>query len=71
MIVLYARVSAAEQITEPQLTQAAQAGFKVDTVMADDGVSGVSTRLAERPGLFDMRMQRLTPHARNLNPAMN
>lgn len=23
------------------------------------------------PRLFDMRMQRLTPHARNLNPAMN
>jgi putative DNA-invertase from lambdoid prophage Rac len=57
MIVLYARVSTVEQTTEHQLTQAAQAGFKIDTVVADDGVSGVSTRLAERPEgrrLFDM-----------------
>jgi putative DNA-invertase from lambdoid prophage Rac len=57
MIVLYARVSTAEQTTEHQLTQAAQAGFKIDRVVADDGVSGVSTRLAERPEgrrLFDM-----------------
>jgi putative DNA-invertase from lambdoid prophage Rac len=57
MIVLYARVSTVEQTTEHQLTQAAQAGFKIDTVVADDGVSGVSIRLAERPEgrrLFDM-----------------
>jgi putative DNA-invertase from lambdoid prophage Rac len=57
MIVLYARVSTVEQTTEHQLTQARQAGFKIDTVIADDGVSGVSTRLAERPEgrrLFDM-----------------
>jgi putative DNA-invertase from lambdoid prophage Rac len=57
MIVLYARVSTVEQTTEHQLTQAAQAGFKIDTVVADDGVSGVSTRLAERPEgrrLYDM-----------------
>ena len=57
MIVLYARVSTVEQTTEHQFTQAAQAGFKIDTVIADDGVSGVSTRLAERPEgrrLFDM-----------------
>jgi putative DNA-invertase from lambdoid prophage Rac len=57
MIVLYARVSTVEQTTEHQLTQAAQAGFKIDSVVADDGVSGVSTRLAERPEgrrLFDM-----------------
>jgi putative DNA-invertase from lambdoid prophage Rac len=57
MIVLYARVSTVEQTTEHQLTQAAQAGFKIDTVVADDGVSGVSTRLADRPEgrrLFDM-----------------
>src|SRR5712672_413050 len=57
MIVLYARVSTVEQTIEHQLTQAAQAGFKIDTVVADDGASGVSTRLAERPEgrrLFDM-----------------
>jgi putative DNA-invertase from lambdoid prophage Rac len=57
MIVLYARVSTVEQTTEHQLTQATQAGFKIDKVVADDGVSGVSTRLAERPEgrrLFDM-----------------
>jgi putative DNA-invertase from lambdoid prophage Rac len=57
MIVLYARVSTVEQTTEHQLTQAHQTGFKIDTVIADDGVSGVSTRLAERPEgrrLFDM-----------------
>jgi putative DNA-invertase from lambdoid prophage Rac len=57
MIVLYARVSTVEQTTEHQLTQAEQAGFKINTVVADDGVSGVSTRLAERPEgrrLFDM-----------------
>jgi putative DNA-invertase from lambdoid prophage Rac len=57
MIVLYARVSTVEQTTEHQLTQAAQAGFKIDAVVADDGVSGVNTRLAERPEgrrLYDM-----------------
>jgi len=57
MIVLYARVSTAEQTTEHQLTQATQAGFEIDKVVADDGVSGVSTRLAERPEgrrLYDM-----------------
>jgi DNA invertase Pin-like site-specific DNA recombinase len=57
MIVLYARVSTVEQTTQHQLTQAKAAGFKIDTVVADDGVSGVSTRLAERPEgrrLFDM-----------------
>jgi Resolvase, N terminal domain len=57
MIVLYARVSTVEQTTEHQLTQAAQAGLKIDKVVADDGVSGVSISLAERPEgrrLFDM-----------------
>jgi putative DNA-invertase from lambdoid prophage Rac len=49
MIVLYARVSTAEQTIEHQLAQATRAGFKIETVVADDGVSGVSTRLAERP----------------------
>lgn len=57
MIVLYARVSTVEQTIALQLTQAAQAGFKIDTAVADDGVSGVSTKLAERPEgrrLYDM-----------------
>jgi putative DNA-invertase from lambdoid prophage Rac len=57
MIVLYARVSTAEQTTEHQLTQATQAGFEIDKVVADDGASGVSTRLADRPEgrrLYDM-----------------
>jgi len=63
MIVLYARVSTAEQTTEHQLMQATQAGFEIDKVVADDGVSGVSTRLAERPEgrrLYDMLRARDT-----------
>jgi putative DNA-invertase from lambdoid prophage Rac len=57
MIVFYARVSTTEQTTSHQRTQAERAGFKIDKVVADEGVSGVSTRLAERPEgrrLFDM-----------------
>jgi Resolvase, N terminal domain len=57
MIVFYARVSTTEQTTVHQRTQAEQAGFNIDKVVADEGVSGVSTRLAERPEgkrLFDM-----------------
>ena len=57
MIVFYARVSTTDQTTAHQAEQARAAGFKVDTVVADEGVSGVSTRLAERPEgkrLFDM-----------------
>jgi putative DNA-invertase from lambdoid prophage Rac len=57
MIVLYARVSTTEQTTAHQRTQAEQAGFKIDKVVADEGISGVSTRLTERPEgkrLFDM-----------------
>ena len=40
-----------------QRTQAGQAGFKIDKVVADEGISGVNTTLAERPAgkrLFDM-----------------
>ncbi len=56
---LYARVSTAEQTLDHQLTQARQAGFSIeeDHVIADHGVSGVSTRLAEREQgkrLFDL-----------------
>jgi putative DNA-invertase from lambdoid prophage Rac len=57
MIVFYARVSTTEQTTAHQLTQAEAMGFKVDKVVADEGISGVSTKLHERPQgkrLFDM-----------------
>src|SRR4051812_19713723 len=55
--ILYARVSTADQTIQHQQAQAEAAGFHVDEVVSDDGVSGVSTRLAERPQgkrLFDM-----------------
>ena len=55
--VLYARVSDRQQQIEHQAAQARQAGFEITDVVSDDGVSGVSTRLAERPNgkrLFDM-----------------
>tara|TARA_R100000935_G_scaffold55959_1_gene86618 strand:+ start:6534 stop:7178 length:645 start_codon:yes stop_codon:yes gene_type:complete len=47
--VLYARVSTADQTISHQTTQAEAAGFKIDQVVSDNGVSGVSTRLADRP----------------------
>lgn len=46
--ILYARVSTAEQTINHQKTQAEKAGFTIDDVVADHGVSGVSTRLADR-----------------------
>ena len=55
--VLYCRVSTLDQTLEHQRTQAHQNGFKPDLVLADHGVSGVSTRLCERPEgrrLFDI-----------------
>ncbi|MDQ0392646.1 recombinase family protein [Labrys monachus] len=55
--VLYARVSTTEQNITHQRTQAEQAGFKVDEVVSDDGVSGIATTLMERPQgrrLFDI-----------------
>lgn len=55
--VLYARVSTAEQTLDHQQRQAEQAGFKIDKVVADHGVSGVSTKLADRAQgkrLFDI-----------------
>jgi len=54
--VLYCRVSTLDQTVDHQLTQAHQNGFKPDLVLADHGVSGISTRLRERPEgrrLFD------------------
>ncbi|ACL63343.1 recombinase family protein [Methylobacterium nodulans] len=54
--ILYARVSTTDQTAAHQEKQAAAAGFHIDAVVTDEGVSGVSTRLAERLGgrrLFD------------------
>ena len=47
--VLYVRTSTSEQTIEHQLSRAKQAGFTFDDVIEDEGVSGVSTLLAERP----------------------
>jgi putative DNA-invertase from lambdoid prophage Rac len=47
--ILYARVSTTDQTLEHQRTQAEQAGFVIDEMLADFGVSGVTTKLAERP----------------------
>lgn len=55
--VLYARVSTADQNLDHQKHQAEAVGFKIDKVVADNGVSGISTKLAERPQgkrLFDL-----------------
>jgi putative DNA-invertase from lambdoid prophage Rac len=55
--VLYARVSTADQTLAHQREQAEAAGFRLDEVVADHGVSGVGTRLADRPQgkrLFDI-----------------
>lgn len=54
--ILYARVSTADQTLEHQKTQAIAAGFILDDVVADQGVSGVNVPLAARPEgrrLFD------------------
>src|ERR1700734_2836890 len=55
--ILYCRVSTSDQILDHQVTQARTAGFAIDEVISDNGVSGVSTRLAERDQgkrLFDL-----------------
>jgi putative DNA-invertase from lambdoid prophage Rac len=55
--ILYCRVSTSEQTSSHQATMAGAAGFSIDEVVSDEGVSGVSTRLAERPQgrrLFDI-----------------
>jgi putative DNA-invertase from lambdoid prophage Rac len=54
--ILYARVSTVEQTIDHQLAQAQAADFVIDEVVADNGVSGIATRLMERPEgrrLFD------------------
>jgi putative DNA-invertase from lambdoid prophage Rac len=55
--VLYCRVSTVDQTLDHQRTQALQVGFSPDLMLADHGVSGISTRLRERPEgrrLFDI-----------------
>ena len=55
--IFYARVSTSEQTVEHQRTQTEAAGFVFDQVVIDEGVSGVTTKLAERLGgrrLFDL-----------------
>jgi putative DNA-invertase from lambdoid prophage Rac len=47
---LYARVSTVDQTIEHQKTQAEAAGFRIDRVIEDHGVSGVNTAFASRPG---------------------
>ena len=47
--VLYCRVSTADQTLDHQRTQAAAAGFCLDEVVADQGISGVRTALRDRP----------------------
>jgi DNA invertase Pin-like site-specific DNA recombinase len=47
---LYARVSDTAQTLDHQLAQAEAAGFKIDEVISDHGVSGVTTTFAERAG---------------------
>jgi len=46
--VLYARVSTTDQTLDHQKAQAEAAGFQLDEVIADLGVSGISTTLQER-----------------------
>lgn len=55
--VFYARVSTMEQNLDHQITQAKSVGFMIDRIIADHGVSGVTTRLMDRPEgkrLFDI-----------------
>lgn len=55
--ILYARVSTAEQNSTHQKAQAEKAGFQIDRVVTDQGVSGVSVAFADRAEakrLFDM-----------------
>lgn len=47
--VLYARVSTIEQTIDHQEAHARAAGFDINEVVADHGVSGTNTKLAARP----------------------
>jgi putative DNA-invertase from lambdoid prophage Rac len=54
--ILYARVSTTDQTAAHQRTHAEAAGFVIDDVVIDEGVSGLSVPLKERPEgrrLFD------------------
>lgn len=56
VVIFYGRVSTLEQSIDHQVAQARAAGFQIDEVIADHGVSGVKFRLDERPEgrrLFD------------------
>lgn len=57
-IVLYSRVSTSEQTIEHQQSQAEKVlGVQFDTVISDDGVSGIAVKLKDRPQgkrLFDI-----------------
>jgi DNA invertase Pin-like site-specific DNA recombinase len=46
--ILYARVSTIDQTAAHQRTQAEAAGFVIDEVISDNGVSGINTRLVDR-----------------------
>lgn len=48
--ILYARVSTKDQTAAHQRTQAEKAGFTIDRVIEDHGVSGVSVPFADREG---------------------
>lgn len=48
-VIFYSRVSTSDQNLDHQIVQAQAAGFVIDEVIADHGVSGISTSLAERP----------------------
>jgi putative DNA-invertase from lambdoid prophage Rac len=50
MIIFYARVSTKDQTVAHQLTHAREASFAIEKHFSDEGVSGVSVPLAERPG---------------------
>ncbi|MGD9657526.1 MAG: recombinase family protein [Methylocystis sp.] len=55
--ILYASVSTVDQTIAHQEAQAREAGFAIDHVVADEGMSGLRVPLAERPQgrrLFDM-----------------
>jgi putative DNA-invertase from lambdoid prophage Rac len=55
--ILYCRVSTSDQTLDHQVTQARAARFAIDEIVSGNGVSGISTRLAERDQgkrLFDL-----------------
>jgi putative DNA-invertase from lambdoid prophage Rac len=55
--ILCARVSTVEQTLAHQRAHAEAAGYRLDEIVADHGISGLSTTLADRPEgrrLFDM-----------------